>query len=315
MSERQKICGVYCIVNLINDKKYIGKSTDIIRRWRDHCKIYGAKTEERRITLFKRNEILYKEMLVYGKENFNLKVLEQCSKEDLDEKEKYWINKLNTRTKEYGGNGYNIAKGGNISALHEVKNKKDRKNKKPTYQYDLDGNFVKVYPNLEKAAESVKGSVGGLYCALNRETPYRKYLWFTYRPQKVEKYKPLPSAKRKKIACYDLNGNFIKVYDYLDDILKDNSTSARNIRDCVVGRQRTAGGFVYKYIDENKKLPMKIKTQKSYKEVIQYDKNKNILKVYKHAFEASKELHVRQTTVVSNCNTGKLWKNCYWERR
>jgi hypothetical protein len=112
-----------------------------------------------------------------------------------------------------------------------------------------------------------------------------------------------------------LNGNFIKVYDYLDDILKDNSTSARNIRDCVVGRQRTAGGFVYKYIDENEKLPMKIKTQKSYKEVIQYDKNKNILKVYKHAFEASKELHVRQTTVVSNCNTGKLWKNCYWERR
>ena len=46
----------------------------------------------------------------YGKENFEKEILENCqSLEELNEKEKYWINKLNATNKEIG---YNIALGG-----------------------------------------------------------------------------------------------------------------------------------------------------------------------------------------------------------
>lgn len=31
-----KKCGIYCIENLINHKKYVGLSKDIFRRWSDH---------------------------------------------------------------------------------------------------------------------------------------------------------------------------------------------------------------------------------------------------------------------------------------
>ena len=33
---REKICGIYKITNLINGKVYIGQSTNIERRWKDH---------------------------------------------------------------------------------------------------------------------------------------------------------------------------------------------------------------------------------------------------------------------------------------
>ena len=30
---KEKLCGVYCIENILNNKKYIGISRDINRRW------------------------------------------------------------------------------------------------------------------------------------------------------------------------------------------------------------------------------------------------------------------------------------------
>lgn len=32
----EKICGIYCIENLVNNKKYIGQSVDIINRKQNH---------------------------------------------------------------------------------------------------------------------------------------------------------------------------------------------------------------------------------------------------------------------------------------
>ena len=47
-------------------------------------------------------------MRKYGLENFTLSVIEECQEEDLDKKERYWINQLNSLVP----NGYNILEGG-----------------------------------------------------------------------------------------------------------------------------------------------------------------------------------------------------------
>ncbi len=46
MHRKEKICGIYCIENLINEKKYIGQSTDIYTRWQGH--INWLKREDTR---------------------------------------------------------------------------------------------------------------------------------------------------------------------------------------------------------------------------------------------------------------------------
>lgn len=83
--------GIYKIENLINHKVYVGQSIHIERRWNEHC-FPSAKS------------IISDAIKKYGKENFSFQILEECSIEELDEKEIYYINKFNCITP----NGYNI---------------------------------------------------------------------------------------------------------------------------------------------------------------------------------------------------------------
>lgn len=92
--------GIYLITNICNNKKYIGQSKHIERRWAEHKRTY--KYDDNRLHL-------YSAMKKYGINNFEFKVIEECLCEDLDNKEMYYIQLYNTLVP----NGYNIKAGGN----------------------------------------------------------------------------------------------------------------------------------------------------------------------------------------------------------
>ena len=76
--------GIYKITNLLTDQSYIGQSVDIYKRWTDHCKAgLGIDTPV--------GNRLYQKMGSDGLQNFTFELLCECSKEELDEKERYFI--------------------------------------------------------------------------------------------------------------------------------------------------------------------------------------------------------------------------------
>lgn len=78
------VCGIYKITNQKNNMCYVGKSVDVKRRWTEHIKCgVGIDTPA--------NNKLYKAMQEEGLQNFSFEVLEKCPREQLDEKEKYYI--------------------------------------------------------------------------------------------------------------------------------------------------------------------------------------------------------------------------------
>lgn len=101
---KENICGIYKITNNLNGKFYIGKSVNIWNRWRQH-------------RCAKDNAPIHRAMKKYGKDNFSLEILEQCSKEELDLKEKQWIAFYDGY---YNINCYNATMGGD-GASHPVK--------------------------------------------------------------------------------------------------------------------------------------------------------------------------------------------------
>lgn len=78
-------CGIYKIQNKLNGKIYIGQSVNIFHRWRQHKVVGNNKNDDKHLYP------LYKAMYKDGLENFDFSIIEECSKDKLNEREKYWI--------------------------------------------------------------------------------------------------------------------------------------------------------------------------------------------------------------------------------
>lgn len=106
--------GIYKIENLINGKVYIGQSRNIEKRWTAHrTRPFNQNSKQYDLAL-------YRSIRKYGLENFSFVVLEETLIEDLDNREKYWIEYYDSHNKE---KGYNLTDGGN-SATSTILTKK-----------------------------------------------------------------------------------------------------------------------------------------------------------------------------------------------
>ena len=90
--------GIYKITRLKTGEIYIGKSTDVKKRWTEHCKTaYGVGTIA--------HSVLHTTIKKDGIENFTFELLEEVPKDKLTEREKYWITFYDS--KNYGLNERN----------------------------------------------------------------------------------------------------------------------------------------------------------------------------------------------------------------
>lgn len=93
--------GIYKITNKINNKIYIGQSSNIARRWSYY------RNPPKNIPY---NSAILKAIDKYGIDNFQFEIIEQCSTELLNEKEIYWIAYFNSYK-----DGYNLTPGGDYN--------------------------------------------------------------------------------------------------------------------------------------------------------------------------------------------------------
>lgn len=107
--ETNDICGIYKIQNKINGKIYIGQSTNIKIRWKDH-KSCGRNKGNR-----ESHKPLYQAIYKYGLENFDFSIIEECSQKELNEKEIYWIKYYDCMVP----NGYNLIPGGDAPIIYD----------------------------------------------------------------------------------------------------------------------------------------------------------------------------------------------------
>lgn len=97
--------GIYCFTNKVNGKKYVGQSLSIESRFNGHKHCHLNPSYKGYDTKF------YRALRKYGFENFELSILEECPKEKLNERERYFISLLDSFR-----NGYNSSIGGEVVA-------------------------------------------------------------------------------------------------------------------------------------------------------------------------------------------------------
>lgn len=95
----KEVSGVYKITNLNNNMTYIGQSTNVRNRLRAHIQSsIGISTIA--------SQLVHDKMAEEGLQNFTFQIIEECPKEKLNDREKYYINYYDSNNY-----GYNRTKG------------------------------------------------------------------------------------------------------------------------------------------------------------------------------------------------------------
>jgi group I intron endonuclease len=109
---KNNTCGIYCLLNKSNGKKYIGLSRNILSRINQHTKDLVRKQHY--------NEYL---QAAYSKSPFVAFLVQECLQEELKEFEMFWISSYETCNRD---KGYNLTHGGEDlgSLTNEAKERK-----------------------------------------------------------------------------------------------------------------------------------------------------------------------------------------------
>lgn len=109
-------------------------------------------------------------MRKYGIDNFKFSVLEECDKEDLNEKEKYWIEKYDSYN-----NGYNNTCGGD-NAPHPTKITSDKLIEIDRLLSEMKLSIREIANKFDVSYEMIQGINTGRYWHRDIDYPIAKYL-------------------------------------------------------------------------------------------------------------------------------------------
>lgn len=256
--------GIYKITSP-SKKIYIGQSIDIEKRWFFYKKLHCKKQVK-----------LYHSFLKYGVNKHKFEIVQLCEKEQLNELEKYYVDLFQTFNNKYG---LNLQDGGgaNASMSEETKIKIGLANKGriisyemindytkdksiPVMQFDRKGNFISEYRSINYAATITKiDSVLIRNCCINELYQTKGFIFilkheFTNEllQSKISKLKNRWKTRdrtmfHKKVNMYDLNGNFIKQYNSINDAVDDGYG---HVGEVCSGKRKSTNNKIFKYEKE-----------------------------------------------------------------
>ena len=176
--------GIYTITNIVNNKIYVGQTTDLVERLARHKYHLKLGVHD--------NRLLQKDFIEFGVDNFKFERLVLVEKQFLISEENYWSNLLLSTDRNFG---YNITSTGTgkksketkelirTKALTSSNNMKDKfgelnHRSKPIRQFDLHGNLIKIWGSTRLAEMSLGFRTDGLRDALSTVTKkYKGFIW------------------------------------------------------------------------------------------------------------------------------------------
>ena len=156
-----------------------------------------------------------------------------------------------------------------LTAIHNSKNNKSKKNYVGVAKIDINWNIIEIYSSNQEAAKKnnfdrhllikaketngVKHVKGMLFVAESKKRNY------TY-PKNMDVYKNKNKTYRtKRVSQYALDGTFLKEYSSIKDAGEyiGNPSFACDIASCCKGKLRTSHGFLWRYSNDDPPKPYK----------------------------------------------------------
>jgi hypothetical protein len=213
-----KITYIY-LIELSQDKVYIGKTVNPISRKYGHMLNYGHDIKYHII-----DEIL------------------SIDSKDWKPLESYWIEQF----KQWGFIVLNKNKGGGGPSKKSPKSiqKVVEKLNKKVYQYNLKGNLIKIWDSIKEAKIETGADIDG--CLKGKTKIAGNSIW-KYTPE-IDFSLHLTSKKGNTVCQYSLDNKLIKIWRSANEAEKFlNNKIGDNIAACCRGKQKTAYGYLWNY--------------------------------------------------------------------
>ena len=219
--------------------------------------------------------------------SFKKEIIKFCTKDEVDYWERFFIDEYqsNLRTK-----GYNRDSGGNNGKefSKELKGELSNAHKNlqitSVLQYEKNGLFVKEWHSIKDASKTLGIERTNISKAIHEKTKSAGgFVW-----KAKETYNP---KIKRPIEQYSLDGKFIREWDNTE--LAENELKIKDISRALRGRNKTAGGYQWKYASDDKAItPFKTLRVYQGRHVFQYDKSGKFVKEWQSSFAAGKALEI-----------------------
>ena len=293
-AQDERLSGIYKITNLKNNLVYIGQTVNFGIRRRDH---WSDKT----------NDDLHNDIQKLGREYFKFEIIEKCDVDQLDEREKYWIEYYDSYNM-----GYNNTEGGSGNKLN-AKNSQCM----PVYAYNLDGTFAAEYYSIANAMRELNMKSNNITrCIIHNDNHHHSggFMWRTYKTDQIPAFEK--NLGGKSIYCYDLNTRlFVKEYKTVTEAgIELCGKRTPHICSAANGSRKSACGFLWSY-EKFERLPDDYQgAKRSLQKVYAYDmKTREFVKEYPNAYQAEIQLNGNNNKI-SDVILGlrKSWKGFLW---
>jgi group I intron endonuclease len=221
---------VYVFINTQNNKKYVGQAVDFRSRYRGH--IYDARNPKREDYYKPFHNALRK----YGEQTFEIYILKHNLKnqEEMNYWERYYIKEYNTLV--LNNKGYNVSDGGTNGNPLSGKTKQELdeiNNKRRKAMLGTNNPFYGKTHTTQAIEKIREANIGRKRESITEET----------------RNKLAKARGGGKIGQYSLNGELIAIWDYISQASRSTGINRTNISNCCNNNRKTAGGFVWKYIE------------------------------------------------------------------
>ena len=254
---------IYKIINLINNKIYIGSTIKNPKhRWMQH----KASAKHNSRCRF------HRAIRKYGVENFQLEIiLTVLNEKDIDYFEEYFINYYKSNNFKYGYNMIGVFKGQRnfIQKImrREWKNPIQRKKRidsliktglkraKSIIAICIYSGEYKIYRSVHEAMREGFSTLGIYYSLQKKQLIGQKKIWFYYENNDPNKYikdaeyllKGFKTDYLKPIKSID-KYNKEKIYKNVFEVKKDGF-KVKEVRRCLRESNRTVSGYKWSYLD------------------------------------------------------------------